>query len=89
MIVPDNFEEGAFALSDEDLAFETRLRDAEESVRTLEQQGWVWRGDDGTTRILCHPDDPEITVWHNPYTGEQLFSPKLIERLKNDCGFGS
>jgi hypothetical protein len=38
MIVPDDFEEDAFAPSDEDLAFETRLRDAEESVRTLEQQ---------------------------------------------------
>jgi hypothetical protein len=26
--------------------------------------------------------DPEINIWYNPYSGEQLLSPKLIERLK-------
>jgi hypothetical protein len=82
MIVPDEFEEDAVAPSDEDLAFETRLREAEAHLRTLEEQGWSWRGDDRITRILCHPEDPEINIWYNPYSGEQLLSPKLIERLK-------
>ncbi len=66
----------------EDLAFEAKLRETEQHIRDLEQNGWTWHDDDRIKRVLCHPDDPEIHIWFNPYSGEQLLSPKLVERLK-------
>ncbi len=32
--------------------------------------------------MLVHPDDKEINLWRHPYSGELLFSPKLVERIK-------
>ena len=84
MIEPDEHDDD-IAPTDEGLACEAKLREAEASLKTLEQQGWVWRGGDRATRILCHPEDPEINIWHNPYSGEQLLSPKFIERLKDEA----
>ncbi len=58
-----------------------RLRDAQEQIRELEQRGWVWRGD-GIDKVLSLPHDPDVNIWFHPYSGEQLLSPKLVERLK-------
>ena len=59
------------------------MRDAENEKQELEARGWVWRGA-GIDKVLGHPDDPELHIWFDPYTGEQLLSPKLVQRLKDD-----
>lgn len=61
---------------------ELQIQAAEEHRRDLESQGWVWRGD-GIGKVLAHPDDPDLNCWFHPYTGEQLLSPKLVERLRS------
>lgn len=63
------------------LALEKRLQEAEKQKRELEDQGWVWRGD-GLDKVLSHPGDPDLNIWFHPYSGEQLLSPRLVERLK-------
>lgn len=73
---------------DDDASFcdperEKKLADAVQECRELQRSGWVWQGGDPRSHCLCHPDDPEISMWFDPYTGEQLLSPKLAERLKN------
>jgi hypothetical protein len=65
----------------EDAELDKRLAAAEEERRELERCGLVWR-DDPLGRCPCHPDDPEINTWFDPYTGEQFLSPKLVEQLK-------
>ena len=62
-----------------------KVSEAEQSRQALEQSGWVWRGDTANDKLLCHPDDPEINIWFNPYSGEQLLSPKLVEHLKRQA----
>lgn len=58
-----------------------RLKEAEEQKRELEARGWIWRGD-GMDKVLSLPGDPEVNIWFHPYSGEQLLSPKLVERLR-------
>lgn len=55
--------------------------DAQELQRHMEQAGWKWKGD-GIDRMLVDPADPELSVWFDPYSGESLLSPKLVESLK-------
>jgi len=55
-----------------------QLREAEEQIRELQQSGWVWRYD-GSTKLLAHPDDPDVNIWFHPYSGEQLLSPTGME----------
>jgi hypothetical protein len=31
---------------------------------------------------MVHPSDPEINIWRNPYSGEVLLSPRLVEHIK-------
>lgn len=64
-------------------ALRQRLTESEEHKRDLEARGWVWRGD-GVDRVLSLPNDPDVNIWFHPYTGEQLLSPKLVEKLKQD-----
>jgi hypothetical protein len=66
----------------EEVAPTDGLRDAEQRVRKMEAQGWVWRGD-GVDKVLSHPDDHDLNVWFHPYSGELLLSPKLVERLRD------
>ncbi|TWT44965.1 hypothetical protein RAS1_13850 [Phycisphaerae bacterium RAS1] len=54
--------------------YHERLADLSE----MEKNGWKSDGNGG----LCHPDDPEVSVWFNPYTLDLYLSPKFIERLK-------
>ncbi|MCK6486429.1 MAG: hypothetical protein HUU22_11030 [Phycisphaerae bacterium] len=76
--------EGEEALTPEEEAVDAKLQEAERQKRELEQAGWQWRETDGT-RLLAHPANPDINVWFDPYTGEQLLSPKLVQRLKEDA----
>jgi hypothetical protein len=57
------------------------LRKAQRQIQELEQRGWIWRGD-GIDKVLSLHDDPDVNIWFNPYSGEQLLSPKLVERLE-------
>ncbi|HEY4310889.1 MAG TPA: hypothetical protein VGN12_15670 [Pirellulales bacterium] len=70
--------------SDEDSDLDSKLQAAEQAKKELEQVGWVWR-DENDTKFLCNPSDPDIRIWFHPYSGEQLLSPKLVERLKQDA----
>jgi hypothetical protein len=33
--------------------------------------------------MFVHPADKELNLWCNPYNGEVLLSPKLVEHLKS------
>ncbi len=72
------------ALTPEEEAVDAKLQEAERQKRELKQAGWQWRETGDGTRLFAHPADPDINVWFHPYTGEQLLSPKLVQRLKDD-----
>ncbi|MCK6484536.1 MAG: hypothetical protein L6R00_10435 [Phycisphaerae bacterium] len=76
--------EGEDARTPEDDALDAKLQEAERKKQELQQAGWQWRVEPDGTRFLAHPADPEINVWFHPYTGEQLLSPRLVQRLKED-----
>lgn len=59
-------------------AHERKVREANERMRELETAGWQ-RGSDGG---LFDPCDPDVNAWMNPYSGEILLSPKLVDRIK-------
>ena len=52
-------------------------QDRSEFVKEL--LGLGWHTEDG---MYVHPSDREINLWCNPFTGELLFSPKLVEHLR-------
>jgi hypothetical protein len=81
----DETADGDDDATSDDIDLDAKLREAEQTRRELEQCGWVWRGEKDIDKLLCHPDDPEVNVWFHPYSGEQLFSPKLVERLKREA----
>src|SRR5690348_1873894 len=62
-------------------AGEKILAQMEAEIQDLQQRGWRWSEGDRIRRHLMHPDDPEVKIWYDPYTGEKLLSPKLVERL--------
>lgn len=64
-------------------ALEKKLAEAEDHKSELISSGWRWRDLDGT-QVLAHPDDPDANIWFHPYTGEQLYSPGLVELLKKN-----
>jgi hypothetical protein len=68
------------ALSD-DTGLKRQLTEGEKWQHDLEESGWVWRGENPIERCLCHPDDPDVYAWFDPYTGEPGLSPKLAEQL--------
>lgn len=65
----------------EDEAHERKIRETEVWLRDLEQGGWRRRGS-GPGTELYDPQEPEASVYFNPYSGELLLSPKYIERIK-------
>lgn len=67
----------------EDEAVARRISEAEEYLKDLESVGWRWQTVDGT-RLLVHPHDPECHIFYNPFSGEQLLSPKLVQRIQDD-----
>lgn len=70
-------------LTPEDIqADEKMLAEMEAEIQGLQQLGWHWSEDDQIHRQLVHPEDPEVSIWYDPYTGEKLLSPKLAERLR-------
>jgi hypothetical protein len=67
-------------------AVDTRMSEMQATIHVLEAQGWKWSEDDKIDRVLASPDDSNVNVWFDPYTGEQFLSPKLVELLKNRLG---
>ncbi|MBL8880863.1 MAG: hypothetical protein JNG88_17250 [Phycisphaerales bacterium] len=59
-------------------AHERRYHETMADLRDMEKSGWKSDGDGG----LCDPDDPEVSVWFDPYTLDLYLSPKYIERVK-------
>ncbi|HZZ79958.1 MAG TPA: hypothetical protein VFE62_15675 [Gemmataceae bacterium] len=57
-----------------------QLREAEQTRRDLEAHGWKWQ-DHEILPTLTHPDDPDVSISFDPWTGEELLSPKLGEWL--------
>jgi hypothetical protein len=80
----------AYEASPQDEAWEKKLREAEEEFRSLQASGWKSVGKTSSDRQLAHPDDPEMAIWFDHYTGEKFLSPKYVEHLKrqlrNDRG---
>jgi hypothetical protein len=78
-------------MSDDDVSseeldkFNAMHREAEQAKRDFQERGWVWQGEDPIKRVLVHPDDPEMQIWFDPYTGEQFLSRKLLEQLTQDA----
>jgi hypothetical protein len=66
----------------DNISEEEKLRLARETQQLL-ANGWVWQGE-GIERQLVLPDDPEVSIWFDPYSGEQLLSPKLVARIQAD-----
>lgn len=56
---------------------EAKKQYADDLVRRYEALGWSRNG----RNELVDPQDPDITMWRDPYTHEILFSPKFIEQL--------
>ena len=65
-------------------AHDRRMAEMEVEIERLQQQGWTWSETDRIKRQLVDPDDPESTIWFDPYTGECLLSSKLAERLREN-----
>ena len=78
--VDDSLSQECADSDSEAQALEQKLEEAENQKRDLIASGWKWHDHEGT-RLLVHPDDPDVNVWFHPYTGEQLLSPKLVELL--------
>ncbi len=67
--------------SPEDEARTRKIREGETWLRELELSGWRRKGS-GPGIELHDPQEPEASVFFNPYSGELLLSPKYIERIK-------
>ncbi|GIK23635.1 MAG: hypothetical protein BroJett005_30490 [Ignavibacteriota bacterium] len=74
----EDCDEASFAEID---AFERRLADARARLYELEREGWQRRGK-GPGVELFDPNDPESSVWFDPYPGDIWLSPRYIERIK-------
>jgi hypothetical protein len=61
----------------EQSAFEAKRLDAEKHLKELEAAGWTLE-----YQQWPHPDDPEMFIYLDPYTADELLSPKLVERIK-------
>ncbi len=77
MTEPDRPQPESRRLSKED----KQLREAEQTQRDLEAQGWKWQDKNSILPKLTHPDDPDAFISFDPWTGEELLSPKLAQSL--------
>ena len=63
-------------------AHDQQMAEMEAEIQDLQELGWRWSEGDRIHRHLVHPDDPEMTIWYDPYTGEKFLSQKLLEHLR-------
>ena len=71
------------------LEHDAQMSQIDEFIEHMQAQGWTWSEADRTKRELRHPDDPEVSIWFDPYTGEEFLSPKLAEQLRKKLADGS
>ena len=64
-------------------AHDKRMSEMDATIQALQEQGWTWSEGAKFKRVLASPDDPDINIWFDPYTGEELLSPKFVEQLKD------
>lgn len=72
----DDFDE---ATPEEIDAHDQQMAEMEAEIQDFQDLGWRWSEGD---RILVHPDDPEMLIRYDPFTGEKLLSQKLLEHLR-------
>ncbi|MGO9917334.1 MAG: hypothetical protein ACLQIB_21870 [Isosphaeraceae bacterium] len=67
-------------LTPEEIAEEERkAAEVRAMIQEHVEAGWTW---DSGTNMLTHPADREINMWIHPYSHDVLYSPKLVEALK-------
>jgi hypothetical protein len=75
----DAFEEGDELTLAERAENDRKFADVQQMIRDHVDAGWNW---DSSKNMLTHADDSEVNMWIHPYTHEVLYSPKLVELLK-------
>ena len=58
---------------------ERKAAEVQKMIRDHVEAGWTW---DSSKNMLTHPDDGDINMWIHLYSHEVLYSPKLVELLK-------
>ncbi len=75
----DALEEGDELTPAEQAEEEGKVAEVQQMIREHADAGWNW---DSSKNMLTHADDGELNMWIHPYTHEVLYSPKLVELLK-------
>lgn len=60
-------------------AEERRIEALNAEILDFQRRGWTWNQ---AENLLIHPDDPDANIWIHPYSGEKLYSPRLVELLR-------